>query len=67
MIDWDVWEWPSIFKFIQKVGNVPTSDMKRSFNLGIGMVLVIKKDNLVDAETYLKEKKEDYYILGEIG
>ena len=67
MIDWDVWEWPSIFKLIQKVGNVPTSDMKRSFNLGIGMVLVIKKDNLVDAETYLKEKKEDYYILGEIG
>jgi len=66
-IDWDVWEWPPIFKLIQSVGNVPTSDMKRSFNLGIGMVLIIKKESLDKAETYLKEKKEQYYILGEIG
>ena len=67
LIDWGVWEWPSIFKLIQKVGNVPTSDMKRSFNLGIGMVMVVKKDSLSNAENYLKEKKQDFYILGEIG
>lgn len=67
LIDWGVWEWPSIFKLIQKVGNVPTSDMKRSFNLGIGMVMVVKKDSLSNAEDYLKEKKQDFYILGEIG
>jgi len=66
-VDWNAWEWPSIFKLIQNVGNVPTSDMKRSFNLGIGMVLVIKKNDLSKAETYLKEKKEPYCILGEIG
>jgi phosphoribosylformylglycinamidine cyclo-ligase len=66
-IDWNVWEWPAIFKLIQSVGNVPTSDMKRSFNLGIGMVLIIKKESLDKAETYLKEKKEQYHILGEIG
>ena len=65
-IDWDIWEWPSIFKLIQNVGNVPTSDMKRSFNLGIGMVLVINKDDISKAETYLKGKKQDFYILGEI-
>ena len=67
LIDWDVWEWPSIFKLIQNVGNVPTSDMKRSFNLGIGMVMIVKKDSLSIAENYLKEKKQDFYILGEIG
>jgi phosphoribosylformylglycinamidine cyclo-ligase len=66
-VDWNAWEWPSIFKVIQNVGNVPASDMKRSFNLGIGMVLVIKKNDLSKAETYLKEKKESYCILGEIG
>ena len=67
LIDWDVWEWPSIFKLIQNVGNVPTSDMKRSFNLGIGMVMIVKKDSLSIAENYLKEKKQDFYVLGEIG
>ena len=67
LIDWDVWEWPSIFKLIQNVGSVPTSDMKRSFNLGIGMVMIVKKDSLSIAENYLKEKKQDFYVLGEIG
>ena len=40
--------------------------MKKSFNLGIGMVLIIKKDNLSDAETYLKKNNEKYFIIGEI-
>lgn len=65
-VDWDVWEWPNIFKLIQNVGNVPTDDMKKSFNLGIGMVLIIKKDYISDAETYLKNINENYYIIGEI-
>ena len=65
-IDWSVWEWPNIFNLIQTVGKVPTDDMKKSFNLGIGMVLIIKKDNLSDAETYLKKNNEKYYIIGEI-
>ena len=65
-IDWNIWEWPSIFKLIQDVGSVPLNDMRKSFNLGIGMVLIIKKDQISDAETYLKNLKEDYYIIGEI-
>ena len=65
-IDWDVWEWPNIFKLIQNVGNVPVEDMKKSFNLGIGMVLIIKKNHISDAETYLKNINENYYIIGEI-
>ena len=40
--------------------------MKRSFNLGMGMVMIIKKENITKAETYLKEKKEPYCILGEV-
>ena len=66
-INWDAWEWPSIFKLIQDVGNVPTSDMKKSFNLGIGMVLIVKKEHLDKAEYYFKEKEESYFIIGEIG
>lgn len=65
-VDWDAWEWPPIFKLIKDVGNVPTSDMKRSFNLGMGMVMIIEKENITKAETYLKEKKEPYCILGEV-
>ena len=51
-IDWDVWEWPNIFNLIQTVGKVPTDDMKKSFNLGIGMVLIIKKDKKTDKSIF---------------
>ena len=66
-IDWNSWERPSIFNFIQDKGQVPDSDMKKSFNLGIGMVLIVKKDQLTKAEDYLGEKKEPYFIIGKIG
>ncbi len=65
-IDWNKWEWPSIFKLIQDSGNVPTNDMKKSFNLGIGMVMIVKKNYLKDAINYLKSKKEKYYIIGNV-
>ena len=41
--------------------------MKKSFNLGIGIVLIIKKNQLNKAQDYLGEKKEPYYIIGKIG
>ena len=65
-IDWNSWETPSIFALIQEEGGVPQEDMRRSFNLGIGMVLVVDKNNLEDAESYLKTNKEPYHLIGEI-
>ena len=40
-VDWDSWQWPEIFNMIQKYGNVPIDDMRRSFNLGMGLVAII--------------------------
>ena len=65
-IDWNSWEWPSIFNLIQESGNVPTDDMRQSLNLGIGMVMIIRKNNLQDAEEYLNSKKQKYNIIGKV-
>ncbi len=43
-VDWDSWERPEIFKLIQKTGNVPEEDMRRTFNLGIGLVAIVKPE-----------------------
>lgn len=43
-IDWDGWERPAIFKLIQQEGNVPEKDMRRTFNLGIGLLAIISAD-----------------------
>ncbi len=65
-IDWSKWEWPSIFKLIQESGSVPTDDMKKSFNLGIGMVMIVKKQFIKEAEDYLQKNKQKFYIIGKI-
>jgi phosphoribosylformylglycinamidine cyclo-ligase len=42
-IDWNSWDTLPIFKFIQTEGNVTDEEMRRAFNLGIGMILVAKE------------------------
>ncbi len=54
------WKVPSIFNLIQKIGKVPDEEMYRVFNMGIGMVVIIKPENL----KYFKILKP--LIIGEI-
>lgn len=57
---------PEIFNLLQKWGNIQLDEMYATFNMGIGMVLVVKPDEVKDVEHFLKEKGEAYSILGEI-
>jgi phosphoribosylformylglycinamidine cyclo-ligase len=43
-VDWESWETPAIFKLIQQTGNVPEADMKQTFNMGVGLILVLNKE-----------------------
>jgi phosphoribosylformylglycinamidine cyclo-ligase len=40
-VDWAAWERPAIFRLIQDLGSVPEDDMRRTFNLGIGLILIV--------------------------
>ncbi len=42
----DAWEEPAVFRVIREVGEVPESEMRRTFNLGVGMVLVVGHEQL---------------------
>ena len=50
-VDWDSWQWPEIFNMIQKYGNVPIDDMRRSFNLGMGLVAIIDPSGMMRYQT----------------
>ncbi|HEY5533988.1 MAG TPA: phosphoribosylformylglycinamidine cyclo-ligase [Ignavibacteria bacterium] len=65
-IFWDAWERPAIFNFIQKAGKVPEADMRRTFNLGIGLIFVISKNEIDNFISFLRRKKENHFIIGEI-
>lgn len=47
VIDWNAWEAPAIFRFIQEAGQVPESEMQSVFNMGMGLILIVEK-NAVD-------------------
>lgn len=60
--------WPSlpVFDLMQRLGNVPREDMLRTFNLGIGMVLVVAAEFLQFVQDQLNFAREPNYIIGEI-
>ncbi|MDD6032884.1 MAG: phosphoribosylformylglycinamidine cyclo-ligase [Oscillospiraceae bacterium] len=55
-----------IFKLIERVGKVPQRDMFNTFNMGVGMVACVAKEDAQLALETLKAAGEDAYILGEL-
>jgi len=55
-----------IFSLIQKVGNISEHDMFNTFNMGVGMSVVVDKADAEKVVSILKANGEDAYILGEI-
>lgn len=45
IINQSAWDIPPIFRLIQQSGNVPNDDMYRTFNMGIGMVIIVNKED----------------------
>lgn len=58
----DCWPAQEIFKWIQKTGNVPTDDMRRTFNMGVGIVVIVDPSQ-VEA---VKKIAPDAFDLGEV-
>ena len=54
-----------IFSLLQKVGNIPERDMFNTFNMGIGMCIVLPKENADKALAILNECGEKAYVIGE--
>ncbi len=55
-----------IFDLLAKTGNIPEHDMYNTFNMGVGMSVVVDKNDADRAIATLKEAGEDAYILGEV-
>jgi len=64
----DVGSWPVLpmFQLLRKIGNIPEQDWRRTFNLGIGMILVVSKRDLPKAAKKLKSLRERWYQIGEV-
>ena len=55
-----------IFELIAKTGNIPERDMFNTYNMGVGMSIVVPAEEVEKAISVLKENGEDAYVIGKI-
>ncbi len=63
-IDKYAWHVPAIFSTIQKKGNIEDREMYRTFNMGIGMVIVVSKNDVDKSVRVLKQNGVKAYVIG---
>ncbi|GBD07228.1 Phosphoribosylformylglycinamidine cyclo-ligase [bacterium HR21] len=56
-IEWSAWEVPPLFRYIQRAGHIPEEEMRRVFNLGIGMVVVTAPETVSEVLALCAEEQ----------
>jgi len=65
-IDWNNWELPAIFKLIQETGEISDEEMQEVFNMGVGLIFIVAKDDVETTLNLAKELNEKPIVIGEI-
>jgi phosphoribosylformylglycinamidine cyclo-ligase len=64
----DTGSWPvlPVFELLRRLGNIPEDDWRRTFNLGIGMILAVPEKKAAAARRMLDRLKEPHYQIGQV-
>jgi phosphoribosylamine--glycine ligase/phosphoribosylformylglycinamidine cyclo-ligase len=66
-IDASSWELPGVFKWLAEVGQIAPLEMARTFNNGVGMVIVVAPEKVEAAlESIRKGGEEGVFVIGKI-
>ena len=66
IVDLDAWPIPPIFKYLAKLGEIDTDELLQSFNMGVGMIVIVPADHVKEAEADLKRRREKFFRIGRI-
>jgi len=64
--DWSAWTLPPVFGWLQEIGGVAESEMRRTFNCGLGMMLIVGAEDAPAVLEALLAAGEDAFICGEL-
>ena len=64
--DWSAWTLPPVFDWLQREGGVADHEMRRTFNCGVGLMLVVGPEELADVLSGLLRDGEDAFVMGEL-
>ena len=65
-VDWDSWTMPKEFELIQKYGDINIEEMRKAFNLGIGLIFVVAEGNSKSVLEKIKEIENEALVIGKI-
>lgn len=65
-IDVKAWTVPPVLKWLKEAGNVESREFARTWNTGLGMVIVVSKENAAEAQKVLEEAGERVSVLGKL-
>ena len=64
--DWDAWTMPPVFQWLAEVGGVSEHEMRRTFNCGVGLILIVDPHDLPDVLDGLLHAGEEAFVCGEL-
>jgi len=64
--DWEAWSPPPVFDWLQRTGGVSDLEMRRTFNCGVGLMLIVPPDEIAIVLEALARAGEDAFIVGEL-
>jgi len=66
VVDESSWQWPALFTWMMETANIERSEMYRTFNCGVGMILVVDQADVERSISLLSEAGESAFVIGEI-
>ncbi len=64
--DWNAWALPPVFAWLQEVGGVSDHELRRTFNCGVGLMLIVDPHDLPEVLEGLVRADEDAFVIGEL-
>ena len=60
--------WPvlPIFRYLARLGSIDRDELLKTFNLGVGMILVVPARNVSRVEADLKRRREKFFLIGRV-
>ncbi|MBI1967472.1 MAG: phosphoribosylformylglycinamidine cyclo-ligase [Gemmatimonadetes bacterium] len=66
VVDSGAWQWPTVFRVLMRAGEVSLGEMRRVFNLGIGLIAVVGRDEVEEVRRAAEQAQVATWLLGEV-
>jgi phosphoribosylformylglycinamidine cyclo-ligase len=66
VVDLNSWKLPPIFSYLARLGKIRPDELLRTFNVGVGMILVVPSGHIRKLEADLKRRREKFHFIGRI-